>query len=424
MAYHARANVCRAGVTYAGLAHHPAVFKVGATDRSADCLVDGFSIATALDGSPSTCTFVAEGFTPTLGSDVTLTLGGALIWGGTLVAVRAVAQKIVAGTVFYQCQAIDWMWLMDRYAVVNVDIASRPANQAVAEILRAYTNGGFRTGYIPMELGSVGPFSFAGVRVSEALRRIAAAVNAMIRVKPDKSVDMFQTLPASNALSIGNSSDVRGVVYESSLAQVRTRTYFAGGGSQTTALVQATSTTIPVEECGWYVSGTQVLVGSAIISYSGVSAASGPGEITGCSGLTREIPQGETVATLAQADDSAAQTALATVLGGGRSGIAVGWFSDGRLSYGEAAARSTSDVAFYKEAVPSLAYTTSARYHEPGKTVSVSVTDPVTVSGDFRIQSVVMTPFGPIEGNTPRFQYQVQCRLARRADVLDLLKAS
>ena len=34
-------------------------------------------------------------------------MGGALIWGGTLISVRAVAQKIVAGTVFYQCQAID-----------------------------------------------------------------------------------------------------------------------------------------------------------------------------------------------------------------------------------------------------------------------------------------------------------------------------
>lgn len=420
--YHARANVCRAGVTYAGLAHHVAVFRVGATDRTAACMVDGFSIVTALDGSPSTCTFVAEGFTPALGSDVTLTLGGALIWGGTLIAVRAVAQKLVANTAFYQCQAIDWTWLMDRYAVVNAEIAPRAANQAVAEILRTFTDGGFHTGYIPMELGSVGPFSFTGVRVSEALRRIAAAVNAFVRVRPDKAVDVFQTLPTSNALSIGNSSDIRGVIYESSLAQVRTRTYYAGGGSQTTALVSPLQTTIPVEECSWYVGGTQVLVESALITYAGVSAASGPGSLTGCSGFTKEIPQGATVATLAQADDSAAQTALATVLGGGRSGVAVGWFSDSRLSLGEASARCVSDVALFKEAIPSLGYTTSDRYHEPGKTVAVSVTDPVTVSGDFRIQSIVMTPFGPIEGNTPRFQYRVECRLARRADLLDLLK--
>ena len=213
----------------------------------------------------------------------------------------------------------------------------------------------------------MGPFSFAGLRVSEALRRIAAAVNAMMRVKPDKSVDMFQTLPTSNALSIGNSSDVRSVVYESSLAQVRTRTYFAGGGSQTTALVQATATTIPVEECGWHVSGTQVLVGSAIISYTGVSATSGPGNLTGCSGLTRGNPAGRNrrharPGRRQRRADRAGHRARRRP-----PGVAVGWFSDGRLSYGEAAARSTSDVAFYKEAIrrwptpPATATTSPAR---------------------------------------------------------------
>lgn len=421
--YHARSNVCRAGVTYAGLAHHPAVFTVGSTDRTSSVMVDEFSITSSVDGGPSTCMFTVSGFTPAEGSDVTLTQGGALVWGGTLLAVKARAQKIVGGTVFYQCSAVDWTWLMDRYAVVRTDLAARPANQAVAEILRTYTDGGFHTGYIPMELGTVGPFSFAGDRVSEALRRIAAAANAVIRIRPNKAVDMFQTLPTSNALAIGNSTDVRNVAYESSLAQVRTRTYYLGGGGQTTAPVSLAATTIPVDECSWY-AGTQALIGSTIITYSGRSAETGPGNLTGCSGLVMDLPEGEQVLTLAQADDSAAQTALATVLGGGRSGIAVGWFADARLSYAEAAARATNDVGFFKSAMPSLAYTTSARYHEPGKTVSVSVTDPVTISGDFRIQSVVMRPFGALTGNTPSFEYQVFCRLARRADVLDLLKAA
>lgn len=421
--YHARANVCRAGVTYAGLANHPAVLTIGGTDRTSASLVDGFSITTALDGSASTCAFDATGFTPTLGADVTLTLGGALIWGGTLTDVRANAQKLTSGAVFWNCQAIDWTWLMDRYAVVNQEMAARPANQAVAEILRTYTDGGFTTGYIPMEMGTVGPFSFSGETVSSALRRIAASCGGFLRMKPDKSVDLFSTLPTSNALSIGNSTDIRSVVYESSLAEVRTRTYYAGGGAQTTSQVLPSSTTIPVDECSWY-EGTQVLIGNDVVTYSGRSALNGPGTLTGCSGIDREIAQGAQVQVLAQVDDATAQTALATVLGGGRSGVAVGWFGDTSLSQAEATARATKDVEFYKQAIPSLSYTTSARYHEPGKTVTVSTTDPVTISGDFRIQQVVMTPFGAVAGNTPSFQYQVSCRLVRRADVIDLLKAS
>jgi hypothetical protein len=418
--YHARANVCRAGVTYAGLAHHPAVLTIGGTDRTSSIMVDDFTITTALDGAPSTCAFSCQGFTPTQWADVTLTMGGALIWGGTLTDVRAVVQKFSSGAVFWQCQAIDWSWLMDRYSRVRLEMAARPANQAIAEILRDFTDGGFQTGYIPMDLGTVGPFSFTGDTVTSALRRITSSVGAYLRMTPRKTLDAFQTLPASNALSIGNGTDIRGVVYESSGAEVRTRTYYAGGGAQTTEPVPAGGATVPVDECAWY-TGSQALVGNDVIAYTGRSVASGPGELTGCTGIDREIAQGQVVQVLAQADDAAAQTALATVLGGGRSGVAVGWFNDGRLSQAEVDDRAAADVAFFKAAVPSLSYTTSARYHEPGKTVAVSTTDPVTISGDFTIQQVVMRKFGAIEGNTPSFQYQVSCRVTRRTDVLDLL---
>jgi hypothetical protein len=136
--------------------------------------------------------------------------------------------------------------------------------------------------------------------------------------------------------------------------------------------------------------------------------------------LSADIPQGTTVAVLAQADDATAQTALAAVLGSGRSGVSVGWFSDGRLSQGEVTQRAAADVEAFKSAIPALSYTVAQRYHEPGKTVSVSTTDPVTISDTFRVQQVVMRPYGIVAGNTPSFEYQVTCRVFRRSDLLDV----
>jgi hypothetical protein len=417
--YHARANVCRAGVTYAGLADHPFKAVIGTTDRTNAILYDSFTITTALDGSPSTCAFTVQGFTPTKGHDVILTLGGELIWGGTLTEIRVQAQKFVSGAVFYACQAIDWTWLMDRYARVHLRIPENTAvNQAVASVLRDYTDGGFARGYVPMDLPDVGPIVFEGETVSGAIRRIAAAAGAFVRMRPQKRIDVFDVLPDSNALTLGNSSAIRDVVYEDSLSQVRTRTYYVGGGGTTTSNVTYSATTVPVDECGWY-SGSQAFANGDVFSYTGRTVTSGPGSLTGVSGLAVDLPQGTTVSVLAQADDATAQTALATLLGGGRSGVAVGWFADGRLSQGEVDQRAAEDVAAFKSAIPALAYATAQRYHEPGKSVVVSTTDPVTISGTFRIQQVVMRPYGVVAGNTPSFEYQVTCRVFRRADILD-----
>jgi hypothetical protein len=419
--YHARFNVCRFGVTRYGLADHPLVFLVGGSTKTP--AVDDFQIVSALDGSPSVCTFtLVQPTKPTLWGDVTLSLGGALIWGGTLTEARARVQKILAGTVYYQCQAIDWTWLMDRFSRVTIEFgAGTSVNTAIATLLKNYTDGGFATGYIPWTLGTIGPMSITGETVSASIRRIAAAVNAFVRIRPDKRVDVFQSLPSSNALTIGNSSEIRDVGYESSGSQIRTRVFYVGGGGSTTALVSAGAASVPVDECGWY-SGFLAQAGSDLFAYTGRSVSSGPGSLTGCSGIAHDLPQGAPVNVVAQADDVAAQAALSASLGGGRSGIAVGWFVDGRLSQSEVASRASADLTFYKAEIPAFGYTTTKRYHEPGKVVTVSVTDPLSITGDFRIQRVTTRPYGKVTGNDPTyFEHIVECRLARRADILDVV---
>lgn len=419
--YHARANVCRAGVTYAGLADHPIAVTIGGTDRTSAMHYNEFRITTSLDGSPSTCAFLVSDFAPTVGHTVTITMGGELIWGGTLTERRARVEVLPSGTTIWACQAIDWTWLLDRYARVFLTIGDgTSANTAIRRVLNGFTDpaSGFRSGYMPSSLGTVDRLEFSGDTVSNAIRRICASAGCYSRLRPTKAIDAFTTLPTSNALTLATGSDARQMVYEQSFSQVRTRTYYAGGGSATTALVSAGATTIPVEECALY-TGTQVLVGGDVIAYTGRSVASGPGSLTGVTGVDYEIPQGAEVKVLAQADDTTAQTALATLLGSSQSGIAVGWFSDGRLTQAEVDGRATADVQAFKSAIPALSFTTSQRWHEPGKTVAVSITNPFTISDTFRIQRVVMRPLGDVSGNTPSFEYQVACRVFRRADILD-----
>lgn len=421
--YHARANVCRAGVTHAGLANHPAVFTVGATARTGNVLVDDFTITTTLDNAPSSCQFTVQGFTPAVGNDVTLTMGGELVWGGTILSSRAVMQKFNSGAVYWNCQAIDWTWEMDRESPVDILIqSSLGVNTITALLLRTYTDpsSGFTPGYISSAVGNAGPFAWTGMKVSEALRAVAASAGCYMRITPTKAVDMFTSLPASNALSLGNSSEIRQAVYEQSLSQVRTKTFIAGGGGQTTANVSVGATVVPVDECEWYTGTVAETPGDRFV-YTGRSASSGPGNLTGCSGVAYDIPQGTKVRVVGRVTNTAAETALATVLGGG-TGRAFGWFDGGDHTQATVTAMATSDTTLYGAALPSLQYTTAARFHEPGKEVTVSISDPVSVSGTFRIQSVTMRPFGAIVGNTPRFEYAVQCRLVRRQDAIDVLR--
>lgn len=427
---HARSNVCRSGVTHAGLANQPLGLTIGGVSRAADVLVDGFAITTTVDGSPSTCTLVVTGVQPTEGQDLILTLGGALLWGGTIMRVRAVAQKLVSDTVFWHCQAIDWTWLLDRFARVTALYENLAVNTLVATILAGSTNGGFQPGWIDGSLGTIDRIQFTGETVSNALARVAKAANngagAYYRLRADKSVDLFSTLSIEgNPLSLSNSSDIRDVIWDRSLTEIRTRVFYAGGGAQTSGPVASGAVAIPVDALGWYAPSGQVLVEQDIISYTGKSTTSaGAGSLTGCTGIDRDIPAGATVAVLMQVDDATAQSNLATLLGSGRSGIATAWFSDGRLAHGEATKRASADLAFYKAAIPALEYTTNAKWAKPGKVVSVSITSPFTISGNFLIQSVTIRPFGAVDllaASGPIWQYQVITRLARRVDVTDLL---
>lgn len=428
--YHARSNVCRSGVTHAGLVNHPMELTVGGTTRKGDTLQNvKYTVTIPLDGGPSTCTFRVSGTKPVLGQDVVFSFGGESWWAGSVLRVRA---YVVGQLVMYDVQAIDWTWLMNRYLPVNGEYAGMGINTAVRRILEAFTDGGFRGGYLPASLGDVEAIVFEDVPVVDALQRLAkmanAGVGAYLRIKPDKSVDIGTTFPDGISLAWVNASNYRDLAWEETLDQVRTRTYARGRGSAVVTRVGPGTTTVDVEDCASFsASGGSAHAGHDTFTYTGKSVASGPGQLTGVSGVESDLEQGELVRVSTQVDDSAAQTALATVLGGGRSGVVSNVLDDEAWTLAEAVARATADVQFNKAAAQAVSYTVTAksavvRNHAPGQVVAASVTAPLTISGNFVIQSVTIVPFDTQAAtDDPFLTGYVSAGTVSRTGLVDLL---
>jgi hypothetical protein len=251
---------------------------------------------------------------------------------------------------------------------------------------------------------------FTNELVSRALMRIARAVSAVMVIDAEHRVSMAATtLPDGNALTLAASTaGYWDFVVEQDATQTRTRSVYEGGGSWASAAVSAGATVLPVENTTWYASaGGVVRVNQSTVTYTGKSTESGAGNLTGCTGIAYDIALGEPVNVLVTTNDTSAQTAIATALGGGLSGIILDVQQDGRLSRAECAGRGTADLAFLSAIIKGVKYTTANEFSRVGKMVSVTVTEPVAVSASFRIQSVTMRPRGRFDTTQADWVYDV-----------------
>lgn len=392
MAYlQARANIARAGVTYGGWAPSDFTFTVGGTERTP--LVRGFMIEERLDDTPGVCTFEAQGYTPTCGQTVTFawTTPDAYWFAGTLVRrqMRLDPNEIP----IWKCTALDYTWLLNRYSKVTAQYRNLGINSILARVLTDFTNGGFLVGYCPSSLGTLDAFDCEDEDVSAVLSRLAAAANAYWYIDPWKRVYLAATFPYGNSLTITESNVFRNVEYDEDLTQLRNATIVYGRQTQTTALVSGGATTVSVEDTrGFSPTGGTARAGQNVITYTGLSANSGPGTLTGCTGIVYEIAQGDPVTLRRRTDDVTAQTALATTLGGGLSGIVVHVINNSLLNDSEADLVADTDVAAFKDVPNGIAFDITDRETAIGKIVTVSVTNPITISDTFRVQSVSIVP--------------------------------
>jgi hypothetical protein len=424
----ARSAIAISGVTYAGWTPPSWTIRIDGTLRTTLIERNDFVITYRLDNTPSTCVFTTKpGYEPTLGHDVKVTYAtpDEYEFAGTILQREALPYRTESGAVRWRCMAVGYQWLMDRYDRPRRRYTNRGVGTIVGDVLYNNTDGGFRVGYIPSSLGNI-DIQFTGEdTVSQALQRIATACDAFWEVTADRVVNMYQTYPEGSLATLTNSLAVMPTSsYVEDLTQVRTRSVFRGYGSNALGVAADGDTTISVEETSFYdPSGGTVISGANQVTYTGLSVDSGPGALTGCSGILYEIAVGDPVDILIEVTDSAAETALAAILGGGLSGQASHYATDGRLSQTEATGRATADLSVFSSSLKDFTfrYVTPPRHLHIGRSLTVNITQPYGISGTFLIREIRTGPRGIVSGETVDVWRQVTASRYVRS-MVDLLQ--
>lgn len=430
MAYlQALSGIARSGVTYTGWTKPAFVITLGGTTRTTDVLRDGWAITERLS-SPSVCTFTLDNVTPTLGSDMKIRFSGADDWlfGGTLL--QAEAEVISPSRVLWHCTATGYAWLLGQF-VLTRSFTNVSINTILATLIADYTAGDFSPGYCPYD--DRVSVEFSGTTLAEALSQLAglvAASGAWWEVTPDKRVNLCATHPGGS-FSLGNSTQAHALRVMKDLTQVRTRTRVVGIETTVTAAAAPGAMSLDIGEIGWFqlaaIGATtgEAVAGVNVVSYTGTSSPDnvpyGPGSLTGVTGISEAIAEGDRIAVLYTYDDASAQSSLASVLGSPATGIVTHWITDSTLSLQACKSRAQADVTQYGGAVTSVEFDCGARTPRVGRMVTATVSTPVTVSGSFTIQQMTTTPRGVIAGTTVDLNRSIVAG-GSQAQVNDILK--
>jgi hypothetical protein len=197
----------------------------------------------------------------------------------------------------------------------------------------------------------------------------------------------------------------------------------ASGLTQPAGQVLAGATSMPVAgtgafpAVGWAVigNGQQVIRygGKTVSSLTGIPA-SGIGSVaasiaynssvtaapqltgipaSGAGAILWAIAKGDAVNLRVTVNDTAAQAALAALIGG--DGVQESSLQDRRLSATEATARGLAQLALANDVAVSLTYRVRDQNTKAGRDVVVDLLSPVSLSGTFRIQQVGISDFTP-----------------------------
>jgi hypothetical protein len=406
---------------------------VNEADQSTTFLKRTWSVQESLGKAPSSARFHVRGLTPTLGQVVEVYNGGHRVglpyFRGRITELEPVATR-KAGRVVYRCNCSDWLYDLD-HLVVTARYDNLGVNSILARLLATYAPD-FTVGYAPASLGTLAQIEFTNRTVSECITQLAERVTtgAYWTLDFNRAISIIPATESDPALgatvTVDDTTNVREVAYTEDLTETYTRILVVGGGGTTTALAGAGATTVAVDSLGWYSStGGSAQAANQIFTYTGLSAASGAGTLTGVSGITMDIPQGTLVHPVSTYNATSAQTALSTLLG-----TAAGMDPDGIrtlvYSNGELDAEGVVSTA---EAIAVLRSSTfkhctwiedddPARLLRPGRTATVTLTQNIPVSiTTGRIQSVTLTVKGDGAAQTSSTE---QPRLERAVELSPL----
>lgn len=222
-------------------------------------------------------------------------------------------------------------------------------------------------------------------------------------------------------------------------------------GSTTTGIVAAGSTTVAVADVAKFTSAGAVLSNGQFITFTGKSTTSGAGNLTGvpatgpgavnvalpsgaivtnlpclsgipssgAGAISAQISAGDTVTAYVQRDDAAAQAVLAAAQGG--DGIVEYVIDESLLASVTAMnARGDADLALFSTALVTVRYATRDVRTKSGKTVTMNLSAPTSISGTFKISHVSIDQIDLAAGRmAPRFRVEAS---SARFDLADLLR--
>jgi hypothetical protein len=402
-------GLCRSGATRSDYYRPSAQIRINGTSRSSKIDKRTFQIVDVLNASPNTCTFECFGFAPARGQEVVVTLGTLQnrIFAGHILTIEQMAPNLNQ-RVRYRVSCIDYTWLLETRRITGVRYINESPSTIIADLITRFAPSGFNVSNVEASLDPIDFTANHAETLMQAIGRLmkmsskGSYVGGYCYVDYNKGLHAFVTPEADgNPRTIGAANfSYWNFNYTVDLSQTRTRTYVLGGTTQSTSTVPNTATAVPVEDTRFFSStgGYALSYGNQLV-YTATSPASGPGWITGVTSFAYAIPQGESVRVMAVRVNSAAATSMAVILGTG-DGLVDHIVDDERLSDGGARDRGDADLGIFEEPSAAVTFESRDKFLRSGKTLTVSLTAPATISGTFIVQEVVITDLDLGNGTT------------------------
>jgi hypothetical protein len=338
----ARSGLARSGATRSGYFNENVALTIGGVDRAGNIWKGSWEIYKQLGSAQLAMTVF--GIEPEEGEEVIFGTGAInhREFGGTI---AGRTQLYSPGLTLWKIDCVDWMRQF-RKVLVSKRYTSQAAHLIILDLVSM--GPGFTTNAVVTSSPTIDAIDFTEEPRDQAFARVVArcpGYRGYIDAYRDVHFALTETVQNPNPIEDTNYTN-QGFTYTEDGTQRITQAVVEGGGGRTTAPVAAGATVIPVDECAWYsASGGTVKSGPQRITYTGRSASSGPGNITGVPGsgagsIVYDLTQGQDVNLLAIVNDLVAQAAIIVKEGG--DGVYARFYSDRRLSLAGATQLATS----------------------------------------------------------------------------------
>ena len=374
----ARSGIARAGTTRSDYYRQVFAMTINGVDRSANVWKFSTRIVKNLHEQEDRLSLTIFGFRPSAGQAIVIGSGAIdnRLFGGTIKTVR---QRSVKGNVveIYDVTAGDWSWLLSR-KLFSGHYTNITAHQLVLDLAAVYAPG-FTVNNVKVTSPVISEISWTNRTFPQVMAQIADRIGWHWYFDPNQDIHFFDSETVIVPVALTQSNMVYDLLdWSENIDQIRTRVYVEGGGGTTTDPVEAGALSIPIDEAGWYDGvGTRWLkIGHMRVSYTGRTITSGAGELTGipASGpgsISEPILQGTQVNLLTWADDTVAQTLVASLTG--TDGVVEHYVTDNSIGYVEMASRAAQELAVFSLPLYGGSYWTTDKQADVGRLVTISI---------------------------------------------------